>query len=58
MHKASGWMLRETGKRYKPALLAFLDNFAHIMPRTMLRYAIEKLSPAERKYYMQMKTAQ
>lgn len=52
MHKATGWMLREMGKRDKKPLIAFLDEHAHEMPRTMLRYAIEKLGDRERKYYM------
>lgn len=43
IHKATGWMLREVGKRGgMPQLLAFLDRYATAMPRTMLRYAIEK----------------
>ena len=47
IHKASGWMLREAGKRVSEAeLLAFLDQNATRMPRTMLRYAIERLDPA------------
>lgn len=53
MHKASGWMLREVGKRGgMDLLLAFLDAHAKQMPRTMLRYAIERLSPEQRKHYM------
>jgi 3-methyladenine DNA glycosylase AlkD len=51
-HKATGWMLREVGKRDKAALVAFLNKFATIMPRTMLRYSIEKFSPPEREYFM------
>lgn len=53
IHKASGWMLREVGKRGgSEELRAFLDCHAAAMPRTMLRYAIEKFSKEERTYYM------
>ena len=53
MHKAVGWMLREMGKRVSMDLLReFLRQHAHEMPRTMLRYAIEKMSEAERKEWM------
>ena len=53
MHKAVGWMLREMGKRCSMDLLRdFLRQHAHEMPRTMLRYAIEKMSEEERKEWM------
>ncbi len=52
MHKACGWMLREAGKRDEEVLLSFLDQHAAQMPRTILRYAIEKLSPEVRQGYM------
>uniref|UniRef100_UPI0025DBC291 DNA alkylation repair protein n=1 Tax=uncultured Prevotella sp. TaxID=159272 RepID=UPI0025DBC291 len=53
MHKAVGWMLREMGKRCSMELLRdFLRQHAHEMPRTMLRYAIEKMSEEERKKWM------
>lgn len=54
MHKAVGWTLREMGKRDIVPLRTFLDEHAHEMPRTMLRYAIEKLSVRERKHYMSL----
>lgn len=55
MHKAVGWMLREMGKRVSMDLLRdFLHQHAHEMPRTMLRYAIEKMSDAERKEWMRV----
>ena len=54
MHKAVGWMLREMGKRISMHLLReFLRQHAHEMPRTMLRYAIEKMSDKERKEWME-----
>ena len=55
IHKATGWVLREAGKKDIATLRAFLDAHAPQMPRTALRYAIEKLSQDERKKYMQMK---
>jgi 3-methyladenine DNA glycosylase AlkD len=52
IHKAVGWMLREVGKRNVDALEEFLHDHVHQIPRTSLRYAIEKFEPARRKYYL------
>lgn len=52
MHKAAGWMLREAGKRDSQALCRFLEQYRQQMPRTMLRYAIERLPAQLRKAYM------
>lgn len=52
MHKACGWMLREAGKRDEEILKSFLDKHHKVMPRTMLRYSIEKLTKEERAHYM------
>ena len=58
MHKAVGWMLREMGKRVSMELLReFLRQHAHEMPRTALRYAIEKMTDAERKQWMSISVA-
>ncbi len=52
MHKACGWMLRELGKQDLGALREFLDANVTKMPRTMLRYAIEKMTERERKEWL------
>jgi 3-methyladenine DNA glycosylase AlkD len=52
IHKAVGWMLRELGKRDVMLLRGFLKQHSHQMPRTMLRYAIERLPESERKRWL------
>ncbi|GAY28681.1 MULTISPECIES: DNA alkylation repair protein [Bacteroidales] len=52
IHKAIGWMLREAGKRNPRRLYEFVDTYRTEMPRTMLRYAIEKFSKEEKKWLM------
>ena len=52
IHKATGWMLREVGKRDERVLSRFLDRHAGAMPRTALRYAIERLPPDDRRKYL------
>ena len=52
MQKAVGWMLREVGKRDGRLLSDYLDKYCRQMPRTMLRYAIEKFAPERRAFYM------
>lgn len=52
IHKASGWMLREAGKRDVKSLQSFLAKHYKSMPRTMLRYAIEKFEEKTRKAYL------
>jgi 3-methyladenine DNA glycosylase AlkD len=52
IHKAVGWMLREMGKRKEDELIKFLNKNYKLMPRTMLRYAIEKLDEKRRQAYL------
>jgi 3-methyladenine DNA glycosylase AlkD len=53
IHKAVGWMLREVGKRCSPKEeIEFLNKYYKTMPRTMLRYAIERLTPEQKAFYM------
>jgi 3-methyladenine DNA glycosylase AlkD len=54
IHKACGWMLREVGKRDEATMVAFIESYAPTMPRTMLRYAIERLPVEERQRLMSM----
>jgi 3-methyladenine DNA glycosylase AlkD len=55
IHKAGGWMLREVGKKNLAVLRKFLEAHAATMPRVMLRYSIEKLSPTERAKWLAKK---
>lgn len=55
IHKATGWMLREAGKRDQAELVRYLDQNMPAMPRTMLRYAIEKFPEDIRKSYLMKK---
>lgn len=55
IHKAIGWLLREMGKRDKTLLISFLEQHHNHMPRTMVRYAIERLPDEERAIYIKQK---
>lgn len=55
VHKATGWMLRFAGTKDRKKLISFLDKYAAVMPRTLLRYSIEHFNKKEREYYMKMK---
>jgi 3-methyladenine DNA glycosylase AlkD len=55
IHKATGWMLRFAGDKEPKKLIAFLDKHAATMPRTLLRYSIEKLNKKQKEYYMGLK---
>lgn len=55
IHKATGWMLREIYKRNPKVTIEFLDQYSKVMPRTMLRYAIEKLTKVDRQKYLNLK---
>jgi 3-methyladenine DNA glycosylase AlkD len=54
IHKAVWWLLREVWKKDEKVLKNFLDKYAGKMPRTMLRYAIEKLDESSRKHYLNL----
>jgi 3-methyladenine DNA glycosylase AlkD len=56
VHKGAGWMLRFAGDKDRKKLYLFLDKYAAVMPRTMLRYAIEKLDAKKRAHYMKQKS--
>ena len=57
IHKAVGWMLREAGKRSLIDEITYLDRYAAVMPRTAVRYAIERFEPILKKKYMQASTS-
>ncbi len=57
IHKATGWMLRFAGDKDREKLLRFLDKHAKTMPRTLLRYSIEKLDKKQREHYLGLKKA-
>jgi 3-methyladenine DNA glycosylase AlkD len=56
IHKATGWMLREVGKKHEPTLTGFLEEYGAIMPRTMLRYAIERFSAEQKRLFLLKKS--
>lgn len=56
MHKANGWILREVGKKNNEALIGFLDKYSGTMPRTTLRYSLERQSADIKAYYMSQKS--
>jgi 3-methyladenine DNA glycosylase AlkD len=55
IHKAAGGWIRQAGKGNRPKLISFLNEYAALMPRTMLRYAIEHLDKKQKEYYMSRK---
>ncbi|MES1217232.1 MAG: DNA alkylation repair protein [Bacteroidota bacterium] len=55
VHKATGWMLRFAGDKDPKKLLVFLEKYAVTMPRTLLRYSIEKLDKKQKEHYMGLK---
>lgn len=55
MHKACGWMLREVGKKDREILILFLGKHARAIPRTMLRYAIERFPEGERRHWLALR---
>jgi 3-methyladenine DNA glycosylase AlkD len=55
IHKGTGWMLRTAGDVHREKLLKFLDKHAATMPRTCLRYSIEKFNKKDREHYMSLK---
>jgi len=52
IHKATGWMLREVGKKDEKVLISFLEKYIQPLPRTSLRYAIERLTPEQKRFFM------